>query len=157
MTRRFVANARQVATAAGFAAICVLVGGTSGAAESLEEVTATGKTLGMLAGGVAARAQRSNFQTVVASEPHLTAQLQALPEAQLKDMYSTCSRQAMERVLGSGEAAGCSIVYETLLRSVFGGDFEALLLWSRFHPDLAIEAVSGGATASRNYRPSPRN
>jgi hypothetical protein len=91
------------------------------------------QTLGVLTAGAAANAQGVTFHTVVRSDLRLT-QLRALPEAELKDAYSTCSRHAMERALGAGEAVACSIVYETLLRAVFGGDFEALLLWSRNHP-----------------------
>jgi O-glycosyl hydrolase len=91
------------------------------------------QTLNVLFDGAAANAQGVNFHTVVRRELQLT-QLRALPEAELKDAYSTCSHHAMERALGAGEAAACSMVYETLLKAVFGGDFEALLLWSRNHP-----------------------
>jgi hypothetical protein len=52
-----------------------------------------------------------------------------LSEAQLKESYLRCSRAAVRGRLQSGEIAGCSIVYETLLKRVFGGDFRALIAW----------------------------
>jgi hypothetical protein len=102
--------------------------------------------LAALAGSAAANAQGFNFPIVVRTEPQLTTQLQTVPEAELKHAYSTCSRHAMERVLGSGEAAACSILYETLLSTVFGGDFEALLMWSRGQSNSATEASSADST-----------
>jgi len=52
-----------------------------------------------------------------------------LSEAELKESYLRCSRAAVRGRLQSGEIAGCSVVYETLLRRVFGGDFRALIAW----------------------------
>ncbi len=51
--------------------------------------------------------------------------------AELEQTYMACNREAMARVLGFGEAAQCSVVYERLLAERFGGDFERLLQWSR--------------------------
>jgi hypothetical protein len=72
-----------------------------------------------------------------------------LPELELKNTYSNCSREAMQRVLGSGEAALCSVVYEALLGRIFGGDFEALLAWSRLHPDYATNDRVNDETVER--------
>src|SRR5688572_8292255 len=72
-----------------------------------------------------ASAEVSNHLDVVAIEQQVSTQLRTTTEDELKGAYSDCSREAMRRGLGSGEAALCSIVYETLLTRVFGGDFEA--------------------------------
>lgn len=47
----------------------------------------------------------------------------------LKAAYLRCERAATERLLGMGDAADCSLVYEELLRLGFGGDFRRLLAW----------------------------
>ncbi|MCW5658511.1 MAG: hypothetical protein KIT60_12470 [Burkholderiaceae bacterium] len=52
-----------------------------------------------------------------------------LPE--LEQRYLDCSRAAMARALGFGEAAQCSVIYERLLSERFDGDFDHLLQWSR--------------------------
>lgn len=65
------------------------------------------------------------------SEARFVAALEQASHEQLKSIYLACSDEAERRVLGSGEAAACSIAYETLKRRVFGGDFDALLAWSR--------------------------
>ena len=61
----------------------------------------------------------------------LEAQLEQATADQLKAIYIDCSSEAKQRLLGTGEAMACSIVYETLKRRVFGGGFEALFAWSR--------------------------
>lgn len=78
-----------------------------------------------------ASGQSSNYEMVISSERELISQLRTLPEAELKNAYSNCSQESMRRALSGGEAALCSIVYETLLSTVFEGDFGALLAWSR--------------------------
>jgi hypothetical protein len=50
---------------------------------------------------------------------------------QLKRQYLICDDAATQRMLGSGEAAWCSVTSERLLREGFGGDFNALLAWWR--------------------------
>ena len=91
-------------------------------------------------------AQVLGHGTVVLDEQQVIAQLQTLPEVELKDAYSHCSREATQRLLGYGEAALCSIVYETLLRRVFGGNFDALLTWSKVHFHDASEEAANDAT-----------
>lgn len=76
---------------------------------------------------------------IVAGESRFVAQLERLPELDLKSFYLRCSRAASQSLLGSGEAALCSLGYEILLKRTFGGDFFALLAWSRLHPDDTLE------------------
>ena len=86
--------------------------------------------------------------SIVMHEEQVTAQLHALPAPSLKTVYVRCSREASQYALGFGGAAFCSIVYETLLRRVFGGDFHALLAWSRIQRDDAIgEGVKNAVSA----------
>ena len=90
---------------------------------------------------------------VVVRHDGLAAQLEAIRESRLKSLYLGCSREALQRALGSGEAASCSIVYESLLRRGFGGDFMAFLAWSRAQRDDGIEQASREAMPARNVRP----
>jgi hypothetical protein len=68
-------------------------------------------------------------------ENPLVAALHELPEQDLKAFYLECNRAATQTSLGSGDIALCSIGYEILLKSTFGGDFSALLAWSRNQPN----------------------
>lgn len=47
----------------------------------------------------------------------------------LKAAYLRCDHAATERLLGIGDAATCSVIYEQLLKVGFGGDFKRLLAW----------------------------
>ena len=89
---------------------------------------------------------------VAARHDHLTTQLEVVPESSLKTLYLGCSREATQRSLGSGEIASCSIVYETLLRRGFGGDFMALLAWSRAQRDDAIAEGLKETIPARNLQ-----
>lgn len=66
-------------------------------------------------------------------EATVVAHLETLSDERLKAFYLGCSDAATARQLGSGEIALCSIGYEMLLQRSFGGDFVALLGWSRRH------------------------
>jgi hypothetical protein len=77
-------------------------------------------------------------------ESRFVAALRRLPEAELKAYYLQCSRAAMQRVLDSQEIALCSIGYEILLQKVFGGDFSALLAWSRTQPSDGVAVARSG-------------
>lgn len=79
----------------------------------------------------AALAQPADAPSFFGFEAELVAKLEKAPHEELKSVYTDCSQEAETRMLGAGEAATCSIVYETLKRRVFGGDFAALLAWSR--------------------------
>jgi hypothetical protein len=50
-------------------------------------------------------------------------------ERSLKAAYLRCERAANERLLGTDDAASCSVIYEDLLKVGFGGDFKRLLAW----------------------------
>lgn len=63
--------------------------------------------------------------------------LDALPERCLRALYLRCSDEAIAGRLSRGGIAGCSVVYQTLLERSFGGDFLALLAWSRRQPEAA--------------------
>lgn len=71
-------------------------------------------------------------------------------EADLKQRYLHCSGAATYGLLARGEIALCSVVYETLLKEVFVGDFLALLVWSRQSPDTAP------SLPARDQRPTER-
>jgi hypothetical protein len=53
------------------------------------------------------------------------------PIGALKQAYLACNDAALQRALGGGEAAICSVIYEALKRRAFDGDFQRLLAWSR--------------------------
>jgi hypothetical protein len=61
----------------------------------------------------------------------------------LMQTYLACDRASMAGRLGLGEIWRCSVVYETLKRRVFGGDFERLRAWSRSQPPL--RSATGGS------------
>jgi hypothetical protein len=91
---------------------------------------------------------RVRNQDTAVRQGHANSPLETLSEPRLKSLYLTCSRAASRQLLASTEIGFCSVVYETLLTRVFGGDFHALLAWSKRHPDGA-----GGAGAT----PRPGN
>ncbi len=71
-------------------------------------------------------------------EALLVAHVETLSDERLKAFYLRCSDVAIGRQLGSGEIALCSIGYEMLLKRSFGGDFTALLAWSRQHDSATL-------------------
>jgi hypothetical protein len=75
------------------------------------------------------------LEPVAAPQPEalVVAHLETLSDERLKAFYLRCSDAAVGGQLGSGEIALCSIGYEMLLKRSFGGDFMALLAWSRQH------------------------
>ena len=93
---------------------------------------------------------------VVVRHDSLRTRLDAMQESGLKTLYLHCSKEAMQRALGSGEAASCSIVYETLLRRWFGGDFIALLAWSRAQRDVVFDSGSPETLPASNVQPRQR-
>lgn len=56
---------------------------------------------------------------------------EAMPPQCLKAMFMMCTEAARTQLLDLGSAAACSIGYEALLRSGFGGNFQALMAWWR--------------------------
>jgi hypothetical protein len=61
----------------------------------------------------------------------LRGHLEGLTVSQIKHVDLNCSNEPMERRLAGGEAAMCSIAYDVLLNRHYGGNFDALLAWSR--------------------------
>jgi hypothetical protein len=55
-------------------------------------------------------------------------------EDELKRVYLSCSCQAIHQTLGREGVMACSVVYEELKETVFDGDFDRLLEWSRSQP-----------------------
>jgi hypothetical protein len=100
------------------------------------------------------RAQVANPDSeTAAAEDEIVARMQRFSDADLKRFYLHCSRAAT-RSLSSGDIAVCSVGYELLLRRTFGGDFDALLAWSRRHPDdgADIEPEDGELIESESPR-----
>jgi hypothetical protein len=85
-----------------------------------------------MAGACQSRPTTSAGSTVADARP---APLRALPEACLQHLFLGCSHEAMQSRLHAGEIAARSVVYETLLKSHFNGDFAAFVTWSRSQPD----------------------
>lgn len=53
------------------------------------------------------------------------------PLEPLKVAYNECNEEALRQLLGPGEAAVCSMIYEAVKRRVFDGDFARLIAWSK--------------------------
>jgi len=74
-------------------------------------------------------------------ESRFASALRNLSEHDLKAFYLRCSHAASHGSLGSSDIALCSVGYEMLLNDVFGGDFFALLAWSRSQSGEATRAA----------------
>jgi hypothetical protein len=48
---------------------------------------------------------------------------------QLEITFLECDRRASVELLGFGDAAECSVIFEALKQRAFGGDFNRLLAW----------------------------
>jgi len=71
--------------------------------------------------------------------------LERLSEREAKQFYLGCSGAATRGRLSGGQATACSVGYDVLLQRHFGGDFHALLAWSRSQPpDSAVGSASHG-------------
>lgn len=75
--------------------------------------------------------QAQEHPLVLDHESRFVTALRGLSELDLKAFYLQCSHAASQGSLGSSDIAHCSVGYEMLLNDVFGGDFFALLAWSR--------------------------
>lgn len=82
-------------------------------------------------------------------DSRLVAHFEQVPHQELMAIYVACSNEAEARLLGAGEAAACSIAYEMLKRRVFGGDFDALLAWSRSTRTAQSQSPAAPALAAR--------
>jgi hypothetical protein len=65
----------------------------------------------------------------LASRAESLSRYEAMPPQCLKAMFLICTEAARTQLLDLGSAAACSIGYEALLRSSFGGNFQALMAW----------------------------
>jgi hypothetical protein len=54
-----------------------------------------------------------------------------LTESEIKRYYRVCADDAVQRRVGGSDTKACSVAYDVLLTRHFGGDFIALLAWSR--------------------------
>lgn len=97
----------------------------------------------------AASAQPASAPMDAGRESRLIAHFEQAPQQELMEIYVACSNEAEARLLGAGEAAACSIAYETLKRRVFAGDFDALLAWSRSTRAANSQSPAAPALASR--------
>jgi hypothetical protein len=88
-----------------------------------------------------AGAAELSAQQVALEGTEAVAQIRQLPDPDLKGLYLRCNRAAVRGSLGSGEAALCSVSYETLLKRTFAGDFMALLAWSRSQRRTRVEPI----------------
>jgi len=86
------------------------------------------------AGAAALNAPTSGDRFAAPSDP-IRARIERLSEHETKLFYLGCSRAAARGGLASGERTVCSVGYDVLLKRHFGGDFEALLAWSRQQRD----------------------
>ena len=77
----------------------------------------------------AARGQDREPLAVVTSREQGLAVFERLPVATLERVVLQCDGQAATRLLDVGEAVGCSMALDTLLRRAFDGDFARLLAW----------------------------
>jgi hypothetical protein len=64
----------------------------------------------------------------------LLAHFDSLPEANLKALFMSCSKESSRRVMGADEGALCAMAWDELLER-FGGDVDALLAWWRGQRD----------------------
>jgi hypothetical protein len=96
--------------------------------------------------------------SAAASAPadELRHRFETLPASELKQVYVQCSRRALERRLDGGEACFCSTAYDVLLKAHFGGDFAALLGWSRQQGDDQTAASAARATSRPTQHHAPR-
>ena len=70
----------------------------------------------------------------IAHSQSVNREIEAASVSELKQMYLSCDRAAMEGLLDNAMIMQCSVVYEMLKLRAFGGDFDKLLVWSMAHP-----------------------
>lgn len=82
----------------------------------------------------------ASARTPVPAPADVSAEVRTLMRA-----YLECDRLAAARLLAFAEAAACSQVAEHLLKSGFGGDFNALLAWWRSEKAANVLATTADA------------
>jgi len=93
-----------------------------------------GVALVVLAGVGPVAAQDAVMLGSLGSRQQISVALEQLSDAQLKQLFLRCDRDASQRLLGLDEAIPCGMALDSLLRRGFGGDFDALLAWWREQP-----------------------
>ncbi len=85
-----------------------------------------------------------------APEPHdpVRASLFGQAPADLQQIYRVCARESVAGRLSGAEITACSIAYDVLLKRQFGGDFAALLNWSRAKRDEPVDCADADCSAS---------
>jgi hypothetical protein len=71
----------------------------------------------------------------------IRGRIESLSMHEVKQFYLGCSNSALRGRLDSAGTALCSIGYDVLLRRHFGGDFHALLAWSRNQANVGDSAI----------------
>ena len=79
---------------------------------------------------VAHRAVQSRTQPAPANSA-LEDEIRRMPDNELRQMYLRCARVTEQRRLDGDEVVACSVGQDSLLTRTFGGDFDALLAWSK--------------------------
>lgn len=93
------------------------------------------------AGAALAPAVQAGESGPAGQERGLDTALRELPEQDLKRLYLQCGRAATPGSIGRAGIVLCSVAYEILLKRTFGGDFFALLAWSRSESKGQAEAA----------------
>ena len=99
-----------------------------------------------------ALAQTGADVRVLSPQQELLARFERFSDAQLKEYFLLCSRDASERLLALDEGALCSAAQDALKNRSFAGDFGALLAWWRVHRD---DPVAGRARTHHCTTASP--
>ena len=95
-----------------------------------------------------------------ASEPRdpVRAALLGQAAADLRQIYRVCARESVAGRLSGAEITACSIAYDVLLKRQFGGDFAALLDWSKAARDEPVACADASCgTGEPRERPAARN
>ena len=83
--------------------------------------------------------------------PAAGGRLDRLDVDTLKLVYLRCNAEAMQRLLGAGEAALCAVACEELEQRAFDGDFTRLLAWSRQQAAASAAPVPAAAVPAVGY------
>jgi hypothetical protein len=110
-----------------------------------------GQTTRLVGDPDAGASARGNVQTtkgasaiapVAGTSDPLRARLEALTEHEAKQFYLDCSDAALHGTHVRASTTACSVSYDVLLSRHFGGDFHALLAWSRSQRHESAEAAA---------------
>lgn len=74
-------------------------------------------------------------------------------EEEAEKVFWDCEGTSKVRVLNAGDAAVCSVAYETLLKKKFRGDFSALMTWWGREKPYRVTGSVGAIAVTRSERP----